>query len=199
MSIVISNVTKTYGDKTVLKDFSMEVQNGESVVLMGTSGSGKTTLLRILMGLEPVDSGTVDMGGGKIGAVFQENRLCESFTVRGNMEMVLSGKYDRKLAEKTMRTCLEKVGLEDWENEAVSKLSGGMKRRVAIVRAIVYAQMMGADTIIMDEPFKGLDEDTKLQVMDFVRESTGNRTFLLVTHDASEADFFSGRVVVIES
>ena len=198
MSIVISNVTKTYGDKTVLKDFSMEVHGGECVVLMGTSGSGKTTLLRILMGLEPVDSGTVDMEGGKIGAVFQENRLCESFTVRENMEMVLSGKYDRKLAEKTMRTCLEKVGLEDWENEPVSKLSGGMKRRVAIVRAIMYAQMMGADTILMDEPFKGLDEETKLQVMEFVRGSTGNRTFLLVTHDASEADFFSGRVVVIE-
>lgn len=198
MSIVISNVTKTYGDKTVLKDFSMEVHGGERVVLMGTSGSGKTTLLRILMGLEPVDSGTVDMEGGKIGAVFQENRLCESFTVRENMEMVLSGKYDRKLAEKTMRTCLEKVGLEDWENEPVSKLSGGMKRRVAIVRAIMYAQMMGADTILMDEPFKGLDEETKLQVMEFVRGSTGNRTFLLVTHDASEADFFSGRVVVIE-
>ena len=198
MSIVISNVTKTYGDKTVLKDFSMEVHGGERVVLMGTSGSGKTTLLRILMGLEPVDSGTVDMEGGKIGAVFQENRLCESFTVRENMEMVLSGKYDRKLAEKTMRTCLEKVGLEDWENESVSKLSGGMKRRVAIVRAIMYAQIMGADTILMDEPFKGLDEETKLQVMEFVRGSTGNRTFLLVTHDASEAVFFSGRVVVIE-
>lgn len=198
MSIVISDVTKTYGDKTVLKDFSMEVHDGECVVLMGASGSGKTTLLRILMGLEPVDSGTVNMGGGKIVAVFQENRLCESFTVRENMEMVLSGRYDRKLAEITMRTCLKSVGLEEWENEPVSKLSGGMKRRVAIVRAIVYAQMMGADIILMDEPFKGLDEETKLQVMKFVRENTGNRTFLLVTHDVSEADFFSGRMVVIE-
>lgn len=198
MSILVKNVTKAYGEQPVLRDFSMEVKDGERVTLMGPSGSGKTTLLRILMGLEPVDFGTVHRGDGKISVVFQENRLCESFTVRENMEMVLSGRYDDRLAEKAIRLCLERVGLGDWEQEPVAKLSGGMKRRVAIVRALVYARVMGAETILMDEPFKGLDEETKLQVMEFVRESTESRTFLLVTHDPSEAEYFSGRVVVIQ-
>lgn len=197
MSIRLEHITKAYDAKPVLTDFSLEISDEECVALMGESGAGKTTILRILMGLEQPDAGTVCVSGGRLAVVFQENRLCEEFSVWENLCMVLPDGGKQSTTQKLLEACLARVGLAAWKMEPVTKLSGGMKRRVAIVRAVAYAKMQPCAAVLLDEPFKGLDDKTREMVMEFVREYTQNQCVLLVTHDREEAEFFSKRTVVI--
>ncbi len=177
--IIIDNISKSFGEKNVLSHFSACFPFGEKSSIMAASGKGKTTLLRIMLGLEVPDDGTISgMHGKKIAMVFQEDRLCENLSAAANISMVCQrSKHDIKHA-------LAKAGLENEADTPVHTLSGGMKRRVSILRALLY----DADIILMDEPFKGLDEDTKLQMIRLVSEYAGGKTLILVTHIHEELE-----------
>lgn len=177
MNITVKNITKSYGEKLVLSNFSEEFPECQTTCIMGKSGCGKTTLLKILLGIEAQDSGTVDGIGNKPSVVFQEDRLFEDFSVINNLRPFTDKADSDIIAE------LSGVGLEGTENSAVNTLSGGMKRRVAILRAMLYQ----GNPLIMDEPFKGLDNETRLQVADYIKKRTVGKTIITVTHDEYEA------------
>lgn len=193
-NVSIKNISKTYGDKHVLNCVSKEFPAGETTVIMGASGCGKTTLLRILLGLEKADSGEVLGMPGKAAVLFQEDRLCEDVSAYENIALVLERKATR-VQKETQKCQIEleaaQVGItvEDLKQN-VMELSGGMRRRIALLRALLY----DADCVILDEPFKGLDATTKQNVMQYVKEKTTGRTTFLVTHDAAEADFFGRNI-----
>ena len=191
-NVSIKNISKTYGDKLVLNSISKEVPAGETTVIMGASGCGKTTLLRILLGLEMPDNGEVIGMPKKVSVLFQEDRLCVDVSAYENIALVLDRKTTRahKEAQKhIIHQDAAQVGITaDDLKQNVMKLSGGMRRRIALLRALLY----DADCVILDEPFKGLDATTKQIVMQYVKEKTAGKTTFLVTHDAAEADFFGG-------
>lgn len=175
----LAHLTKSYGPLTVLEDFSLSLPLEGTVALMGPSGCGKTTLLRLLAGLEQPDGGTIRLGGRKVSMVFQEDRLLPGLTAKGNVLAVLpAGEESSALADEVLRAC----GLSSAAHKLPEELSGGMRRRVAVARAIAY----GGDILLLDEPFKGLDEETKREMEAFV---AANRPPLMlqVTHDREEA------------
>ncbi|MBR6800329.1 MAG: ABC transporter ATP-binding protein [Eubacteriaceae bacterium] len=184
--MVLRNINKSFEDKQVLKDLSVEFSYGECSALMGRSGCGKSTLLNIIMGLLPKDSGEMTGVPEKISAVFQEDRLCEEFSAYTNIR--LSCPDERK--DEIIPT-LQLLGLGDSIDKRVSTLSGGMKRRVAIIRAV----LSDWDLLIMDEPFKGLDENTRIDVINFVREKTKGKTVIMVTHDEEDIKDIQGRKI----
>lgn len=184
--IKLTHITKRFGDQTVLSDFSLALQPGVTC-LMGASGAGKTTLLRILLGLETPDSGTVEGLPARAAVVFQEDRLEESMTVRANLRLSLGKRYSDAEAQRLLQALL----LPDVLLQQVSALSGGMKRRVALCRALMY----DAPLLVLDEPFKGLDESTRLAVMAVLKQHCAGKTALVVTHDEDEAAYLEAHVV----
>lgn len=191
-NVRIKNISKTYGEKQVLSKLSKEFLAGETTVIMGASGCGKTTLLRILLGLEMPDNGEVIGMPEKVSVLFQEDRLCEDGSAYENIALVLERRKTRVQKDAQRRKIEQEaaqVGITaDDLKQNVMKLSGGMRRRIALLRALLY----DADCVILDEPFKGLDATTKQIVMQYVKEKTAGKTTFLVTHDAAEADFFGG-------
>lgn len=185
--IIISHLSKSYGENKVLSNFSAVFERGKTTCIMAPSGVGKTTLLRILTGLEPADAGRIEgMDGLKKSMVFQEDRLCENLSVSANIRLVRQQKpwgRDQK-GKKEIQEALEAVGLTGSGEQPVRELSGGMKRRVALLRAL-YSEW---DILFLDEPFKGLDEVTKTQVMRYTKEKCRGKTVIFVTHDRSEAE-----------
>lgn len=173
--ITVRSLYKSFGAAQVLRDLTLTV-NGPAV-LMGPSGCGKTTLLRILMGLETADAGTVQ-GRGRAAAVFQEDRLCPQLTAPGNI--VLTG-ADVAAAVRE----LEALGFspEDLHRPAAA-LSGGQRRRAALLRALLCRN---ADTLLLDEPFTGMDETLLEQAAAATVRLTSGRDALLVTHDPRAA------------
>ena len=190
MSLKAENIIKRFGDKTVLDGFSHEFADGKVTAIMGASGCGKSTLLAVLMGVLPPDSGTVIGNNTLLSAVFQENRLCENLTVMSNLRLVLG----KKAARDTLINELAEVGLSDCADKPVRELSGGMKRRTALLRALLAEY----DILFLDEPFKGLDEDTKQTVMEYTKRRTAGKTVILVTHDREEAEFFGGELIELQ-
>ena len=148
----IRGLSKRFGEKTLFEDLSLTVDR--PMILWASSGWGKTTLLRILMGLETPSGGTVS-GVGRVGAVFQEDRLCPQLTAVQNVELVLENTksdYKQKIVRDLQRLGLDEAALD----LPVRKLSGGQKRRAALLRA-VWAE---SDTLLLDEPFTGMDPET---------------------------------------
>ncbi len=189
MDIVISGLEKRFGERRVLRSFDAVFPAGKLSCIMGRSGCGKTTLLNILLGLMPSDGGEIKNLPEKISCIFQEDRLCEDFSAVTNVRIVCG----KNVNEKEIEAQLENVGLGDSLYRPVRELSGGMKRRVAIVRAL----MAEGDLIIMDEPFKGLDESTKQLVAEYVKKQISGRTAIMVTHDESEVEMMGGKLIVM--
>ena len=187
MSITINNLVKSFDDKAVLRGFSLEIRDGETVCIMGPSGCGKTTLINILLGLVCQDEGEITGVPQKAAAVFQEPRLCEEFSLLSNVKIAAAKGTD----VREIDACLEGLGLQGLAGKKVRVLSGGQKQRAAIARAL----LSDYDLIVMDEPFKGLDEGTRETVMDFVRKSVAGKTCIIVTHERKEAEFFSERII----
>ena len=184
----VDNIKKSYGDKVVLSDFSADFAEGRITAIMGPSGCGKTTLLRLLLGLERPDDGEITQTGGTVAAVFQEDRLSEPLSAVANVRLVRPA-----MSRASARRLLSELGLSEEDvTKSVSTLSGGMRRRVALARAIAA----DADTVVLDEPFSALDEATKASVMMAVKEHLRGKTVLLVTHDAKEAESFADEVFV---
>lgn len=182
-SFGLFGVTKKFEEKTVLEDVSVWMMPGETVALMGASGCGKSTAGKILLGTLKPDDGEVKRPK-RIGAVFQEDRLCMEFDAVTNIAMVTG---NRKAAE----AALAEVGLSDIKRKPVAALSGGMKRRVAIVRAL----LSDAELLVLDEPFTGLDAENKQQVAAYVKEKLQGRSALLITHSEKEAAELADRVI----
>ena len=184
-TIQLQNVCKTFDQHPVFINWNQNFKTGMVHVLKGPSGCGKTTLLRMLMGLEIPDSGTITpLQSYRKAAVFQEDRLCENLSAMQNVLMVVNNQSKKDLLDQ-LKQDFYQVGLDDMYQK-VSTLSGGMKRRVAILRAM-YAN---ADIIFFDEPLKGLDDTTKEKVMLFIKERIKDKTVFWVTHDVDEYTVF---------
>lgn len=179
MDVIVKNLGKSFGCQQVLNNLSHTFPEGKTTCIMGESGCGKTTLLRILMGLEKPDSGSVTgIQKGNLSAVFQEDRLCENLSAAANLRLVKKDISDWEIEE-----AFQSVKLKEAWNKPVRELSGGMRRRVAILRAL----LTDAGCIIMDEPLKGLDEETKKQTIRYIRNQTKGKTLIIVTHEGKES------------
>lgn len=177
--IAIDRLNVAYGDASVLKDCALRVTAGSRIALMGPSGCGKTTLINAIAGLAAPDSGSIRVNG-RVSYVFQEPALFPWLTAEENVNVVLSDKPDTL---PQARRWLEEAGLADSLNKYPHQLSGGQKQRVAICRALAF----GGDILLLDEPLKGLDPDTREQVANLILNTWKDKTLLLVTHDQWEA------------
>ncbi|MBQ6594852.1 MAG: ATP-binding cassette domain-containing protein [Clostridia bacterium] len=187
--IVISHLNKSYGDRAVFRDLSLTIPSGCVTAVMAPSGGGKTTLLRILMGLEEADSGAVTgLERARFSAVFQEDRLLEGLDPVGNLRLA-----DPALTRQKAVEALAAVGLGETVGQPVRELSGGMKRRVALLRAL----LADCDLLLLDEPFKGLDEKTLDAVLAYTRRASAGITTLLVTHSLYEAEGLGARILTL--
>jgi NitT/TauT family transport system ATP-binding protein len=190
-----------------ISDVSLDVADGEFIALLGPTGCGKSTLLRVVSDLQPPSQGSVAVRGGPaaaarqrndFGVVFQDAALLPWRTALANVMLPLEVVgYASERREERCRELLRSVGLEKFEGAYPSELSGGMKQRVAIVRALSW----NPSILLMDEPFSALDELTKNQLQDELLALWGRekKTVLFVTHNISEAIYLADRVVVMSA
>lgn len=172
----------------MLDGFSHVFAEGTATCVTGPSGCGKTTLLHILMGLLPPDSGRVTgLDGKRIAAVFQEDRLCENLSAVSNVRLVCADGPSRG----EIVDALSRVGLSDSLHKPVRELSGGMKRRAALVRALAVSP----DVLFLDEPFKGLDAAARERAAGFILEGMKNKTVVMVSHDDGDAKLLGAEVL----
>lgn len=203
----IAGATKRFegadGTLTVFENLDLTVDDGEFVTLMGPSGCGKTTLLNVVAGILELDAGTVEFDGRPvdpgevpIGYVFQEPRLLEWRTVGENVDFALKAAgYAPDERDRRIRTWLERVGLGDERDSYPKQLSGGMRQRVGLARALA----IDPDLLLMDEPFSSLDEVTaRTARRDLLKLWAETRTpVLFVTHDVVEAVVLSDRILLM--
>lgn len=187
--IVLENVSKSFGDVRVLENLSLTFPAGEITCIKGPSGSGKTTLLKLIEGVEKPDSGTISGVSGKMAVVFQENRLSDNFSAVSNIRAVTG----RSLSKDEIAGHLRELELGDALTKKTGEFSGGMKRRVAIARAICF----DAPLVIMDEPFKGLDAALREKTIQYVKRHTAGKTLIVVTHDDADVALLGGRLVTL--
>ncbi len=179
--IKLENISKLYGGKPVFDSLNLTLEPGSRTAIMGPSGCGKTTALMMLASLESPDGGEITgLENKRVSMVFQDDRLCENLSLYANVKIVCS--RDKKKSEIAEAAAL--LGLGDSINKAASKLSGGMRRRAAILRAM----LADFDILLLDEPFNGLDADAKRQTAEFINTRLNGRTLLLVTHNPEDAE-----------
>lgn len=203
MKLEVKGVSKSFGEKQVLKDIHLRLAEGELVSLLGASGVGKTTLFHIISGLMMPDSGSVcleeqEITGepGKISYMLQKDMLLPYKTVLDNVALPLSiKKVKKKAAREEAKKHFREFGLEGYEEKYPSQLSGGMRQRAALLRTYLFS----GEAALLDEPFSALDTITKsamhqwyLSVMEQIKLST-----LFVTHDIDEAVLLSDRIYVL--
>ena len=189
--LTIEHLTKQFGKKTLFRDLCLTVEG--PAVLWAPSGWGKTTLLRILMGLEEPTSGIVQ-GVGRVAAVFQEDRLCPQLTAVQNVTLVLPGsaeQYKEQIIKDFQQLGMDAAALA----LPAARLSGGQKRRTALLRALWAA----SDTLLLDEPFTGMDPDTLAAAAALLRERCGEKPVLLATHDREAIRLLGWPVVELEN
>ena len=172
----MNNITFAFNEKNIFQNFSMELKKGEILALMGPSGCGKTTLLGLASGLLKPQKGEIVNSFEKISYVFQEPRLFPWLTVKENLLAVMNKKD--KDTEKTVLECLTLVGLEDALDKYPDELSGGMKRRVSLARALAF----GGDVLLLDEAFNGINEDLAKRILKKITEEYRDKLIIAVTH-----------------
>lgn len=195
----LSSLRKVFANDVVaIENLSLEVEQGEFVAILGPSGCGKSTLLRIIAGLEKPSAGSVEIGAGKIAYVFQDAHLLPWRNVLRNtalpLELIGAGRAERAAAA---RAALEQVGLSDAVTRYPAQLSGGMKMRVSLARALVTRP----DFLLLDEPFAALDEINRQKLDQQLRELwlRHRMTVIFVTHSTAEATFLANRAVVLSA
>ncbi|WP_332019952.1 ABC transporter ATP-binding protein [Kaistella sp.] len=212
--IKIQNLEKRFGDNIVLDRFSLTLNEGENLVIMGKSGSGKSVMIKCLIGLEIPDKGSIEIMGKKInllnreeldelrteiGFLFQGSALYDSMSVRENLEFPLRRHTKKfgKLKDTTplVMEALENVGLADAVDLMPSELSGGMKRRIALARTLILQPKI----IIYDEPTTGLDPITAKEIIILMKsvQKKYNTSSIIITHDVDCARVISNRMILL--
>jgi NitT/TauT family transport system ATP-binding protein len=187
----VIGLKKYYNHRKILSDLSFEVGENEIAAIVGPSGCGKTTMLNIISGLEKEYIGYVEKTSGKIGYVFQEDRILPWLTVAENIKIV-----NQKGSDKEVQYYIDLVGLNGYEKFYPDELSGGMKQRCAIARALYF----GSDFLLMDEPFKSLDYILKQKMLADLLEihKVQKNSILMVTHDIDEALTVGDKILVLQ-
>ena len=190
-SIVTEGLNKSFGPHIVFSSLDCCFEGGQTTALLAPSGAGKTTLLRILLGLESADGGNIrGLSGHAIRAVFQEDRLCENLS--GRINCLITARHG--VTAEQVDKLLGELGLDGHEHKAAREMSGGMCRRVALARALLAP----GDILILDEPFKGLDDSLKASVIAQVVKYAASVTTIIVTHDKREAQALNARIVSLD-
>lgn len=211
--IRLSGVSKSFGDLKVLKDVNLEVFKGENLVVLGKSGSGKSVLIKLLVGLFPPDSGSIEVFGKqvvglrgkaldelrlKIGFSFQLSALYDSMNVRQNLEfpLVMNKKHlSRQEIDKAVKNVLDAVGLSSKIDEMPTSLSGGQRKRIGIARTLI----LEPEIMLYDEPTAGLDPKTAEEINQLIRDvqQRFNTTAIIITHDLVCAKSTGDRLAVL--
>lgn len=196
--IEVRNISKSFGDEVLLKDFSLDLGEGEIVAVMGPSGIGKSTLLNIIGGLDKDFEGTISYDPRIFEGidvpfpfVFQESvSLLPWKNVEDNVR--IAGK---RLTDEEIHDALKSVGLFEHRKKKPSELSGGMKQRVSLARALVCRSRV----MLLDEPFASLDNDMRTKLQELIRDLSRTKgiAMLIVTHDRSEAEAMADRIIVM--
>ena len=210
----LKDIKKSFGDNHVLKGFSLQLYEGENLVIMGKSGSGKSVLVKCIVGLIQPDSGSItirdkdittmgqtelDFLRAEIGYLFQGSALYDSMTVRENLEFPLRQQKDKienfQGTEPLVKEALENVGLLDAIDQMPAELSGGMQRRVALARTL----MLKPKIIMYDEPTTGLDPITANEIIELMRnvQKEYKSSSLIITHDVDCARVISNRMILL--
>ncbi|WP_051196775.1 ATP-binding cassette domain-containing protein [Butyrivibrio sp. XBB1001] len=193
MIIEIKDVSKNYGEKKVLENFSLNIEDEHSYVITGSEGCGKTTLMRLILKLDQPDSGKVGLLGDykypfiNAGVVFQEDRLVESLDAVTNIVMVSNKIFRQTVAEELL-----KFLPEDRLFIPVRRLTPMERRVVAIIRALAIP----SDVLIMDEPFAGIDRNMKLKLIPYIRDKQGKGSLTIFTRDTTDLEF--ARIVSLD-
>lgn len=183
MKIQINNLTKKYGDKVVFENYTNTFDFNGILLLKGVSGLGKTTLMRMIAGLENADKGEILKSTKSVSFMFQEDRLIPFVSVLKNLTAVCS--------EEKALNYLKLMGLENEKDNSPLSLSGGMRRRVALARALCFQ----SDLVILDEPFKGLDEELKSTICEIIKEESKKRDFIIISHDSQDAELLNAKII----
>jgi len=203
MSLVIDNISFSYGDRDILRNFTLQIPPGKTTAVVGPSGSGKSTLLRIIAGLLTPAAGTIVLNGHDIsrvpthlrsvGMIFQDNQLFPHLNVYDNVAFGLRmAKVDKQIIAERCQELLNLVGLTDAAKQSVATLSGGEAKRVALARALAPSPQV----LLLDEPLTGLDNelhDRLAQDLQRILHATST-TALLVTHLIPEAEVISDAI-----
>lgn len=196
MKIEIKNLNKSFEGKQIFKNFSLYLDNEKVNCILGASGGGKSTLLNMIAGLENKDSGEISgVNEGDISYIFQEERLVPWLTIKENIELFIYNYYPKEKSQELIDKTFKILNIQDTLNEYPGKLSGGMRQRVNIARALIKPSKL----ILMDEPFKSLDYKTKYIIIKELKEifKKEKRMVIFVTHDVDEAIFMNGIIYVL--
>ena len=178
--LTIRGICKSFEGRSVLKNVSFDFPEAAVTALRGPSGCGKTTLVNIILGLLAPDEGEVLLPvSARTAAVFQEDRLIEHFSAARNVRLTAPS----SVPDEQIHSALSELGLAQEGEKRVSEFSGGMRRRVAVIRAALFQPQL----LLLDEPFKGLDEEMRARTASFLRRNCAQATTILVTHDETEA------------
>ncbi len=193
--VQIKNLYKSYGTHVVFDNLNINFIKNKITVLLGPSGCGKTTLLNIISGIERKYSGEVILKDSSISYIFQEDRLIPNLTVFENVAFVLKSTMSKEETRRITDRYLNLVKLMEYKDMLPEELSGGMKRRVTIARAFAYKSRL----LLMDEPFKGLDQKLKNEIIEeFLKvHNEDKRTIILVTHDIKEAEALGDEISML--
>ena len=183
--VELRSVSKSFNGRSVLENVSVSLHRGEILLITGPSGGGKTTMLRCMLGLVRPDSGAVEYPSGKprMAAVFQEDRLCAGLPAWKNVAIALPGRTKRDRRQQILDD-LAVLGIDDGARKPVKAFSGGMKRRVAWLRAL----SVKPDLLVLDEPFTGLDAVRKELLLERLRSLSNETAIAIVTHNTSEIE-----------
>lgn len=188
--LTLDNLSKNYNGRAILSSLSYCFPAKGQVLLMAPSGAGKTTLLRLICGLEKPDGGKVMLDCKRLSVAFQEPRLAPWLTVLENVMLVLPGGAD---SEETARQYLSALELEAAANQYPAALSGGMKNRVSLARALAF----GGDLLLLDEPFAGLDEDLKTRIAPTIRAANRDGLTITVSHNTNDAALLGAKILTL--
>ncbi len=203
IAVSVKNVSKNYGEVEALKNMSLDFPRGQLTSLLGPSGCGKTTLLKIIAGLLPASNGEVMVNGSKVESpgpdrafVFQDFALLPWATVIRNVAFGLELRGVNKTERESIaQKYIIDVGLKGFENSFPHELSGGMRQRVGLARAL----SVNADVLLMDEPFSAVDEQTRRKFQEDLLNliKVEKKTFIFVTHSIEEAVYVSDQIAIL--
>ena len=185
--ISLKNLSKSFEGEVVLNNVNMDFYGVTS--LMGPSGSGKSTIIKLILGLMKPDKGSIIGNDISFSVMFQEDRLLEHLDLWRNLRIALGKSYDETLVKRIVGEVFSDE--ESINNKKIMDYSGGMKRRLALIRALLY----NGRCIVLDEPFSGLDRKNKEIAMETIVKYRDNRDIIMILHDMEDAEFFNANII----